>query len=209
MNGVLLLTMSGLILLGVVLPLISGVNNAREAARRQCSNNLRQILNRNPQLSVARGCFPAAFMPDKDGKPMHSWRVAILPFMEQGPLYNAYNFDVPWDDPANLTVGKTKVNAYLCPSDPEQDSLAPNYVMVTGPGTLNPGGKRINLGILDITDGTSYTLSVVETTNAHFLWTEPRDLSIETMSLKINDPKRPSISSYHPGERTRHSRTGR
>ena len=47
------------------------------------------------------GCFPPAYVADRDGKPMHSWRVLILPFLEQRELYNAYNFAEPWDGPNN------------------------------------------------------------------------------------------------------------
>ena len=200
MNGTLLLAMSCLILVGIVLPLLSGVNAAREAARRaQCVNNLKQIGLAPANYQSAHECFPAAFMPDKDGKPMHSWRVAILPFMEHSLVFNAYNFHVPWNDPANATVGKARISTYLCPSDTGQNPLAPSYVMVKGPGALFKRGKRLNLRLPEITDGLSNTIAVVETANADFLWTEPRDLSIDTMSLKINDPTRPSISSHHPG----------
>ncbi len=74
MNGALLLVMSCLILVGVVLPLIAAVNAAREAARRaMCVNNLKQIALAMHNYASANGCLPAAFMPDKDGKPMHSW----------------------------------------------------------------------------------------------------------------------------------------
>jgi translation elongation factor EF-Tu-like GTPase len=47
------------------------------------------------------GCFPPAYVADRDGKPMHSWRVLILPFLEQQELYHAYNFAEPWDGPNN------------------------------------------------------------------------------------------------------------
>ncbi len=72
--------------------------------------------------------------------------------------------------------------------------------MVTGPGTLFKPDKRSEPAVCrDIFDGTSNTLSVVETIGADYLWIEPRDLSTETMSFTINDPSRPSISSHHPG----------
>ena len=48
------------------------------------------------------GAFPAAYVADENGRPMHSWRVALLPFLEQSDLYSQYNFNEPWDSPENL-----------------------------------------------------------------------------------------------------------
>lgn len=47
------------------------------------------------------GGYPPAYIADCDGRPMHSWRVLILPFLEQQNLYAAYHFDEPWDGPNN------------------------------------------------------------------------------------------------------------
>ena len=52
----------------------------------------------------ANGCFPPAYIADKNGKPMHSWRVLILPYLDYDDLYKAYDFSEPWDGPKNKTA---------------------------------------------------------------------------------------------------------
>jgi uncharacterized protein DUF1559 len=47
------------------------------------------------------GTLPPAYIADAEGKPLHSWRVLLLPFLEQRELYEQYDFDEPWDGPNN------------------------------------------------------------------------------------------------------------
>src|SRR5262249_28978493 len=72
-----------------------------------------------------------------------------------------------------------------------------SYVAITGPGTMFPGASSARFA--DVTDGLSNTLMVVEVANVNIPWTAPQDLDLRTMSFQVNDPKRPSISSKHPG----------
>ena len=91
-----------LAIVGVLIALLlPAVQASREAARRmQCSNNLKQIGAGAAQVrSRNTGVFPPAFIPDKNGKPMHSWRVLILPYLERKGLYDQYRFNEPWDSP--------------------------------------------------------------------------------------------------------------
>lgn len=82
--------------------LLTPRSGAREAARRaQCSNNLKQIAFSLHSYHDRYGCFPPAYIADEEGKPMHSWRVLILPFIEEQALYDRYAFTEPWDGPSN------------------------------------------------------------------------------------------------------------
>jgi prepilin-type processing-associated H-X9-DG protein len=148
-------------------------------------------------------------MPDREGRPMHSWRVAILPYLEQTTLFNAYNFYVPWNAAANVTVANAQVSVFTCPSDLESDRLHTDYCMITGPGTLHDPQRFGNPGLRDITDGTSYTIIVAEVANSGIHWLDPRvvtiDLgpsgyrSIDNSGLRINGQPGRWISSHHPG----------
>src|SRR5262249_16289055 len=141
--------------------------------------------------------FPPAYIADENGKPMHSWRVLILPFIEQSTVYNQYDFREPWDGPNNIKLLNSMPNNLACPSRFPSPTNLTTYVAVTGPGTIFPDGSRTE--IKDITDGTSNTLMIVEVANTDIPWTAPWDLDVRTMSFRINDPKRLGISSKHPG----------
>ncbi len=143
------------------------------------------------------GSFPPASIADANGKPMHSWRVLILPWMEYKELYNQYDFSEPWDSPNNIKLLDKMPRSFACPSWHDSTTNLTSYVAMTGPGTIFPADHTTK--IADITDGTSNTLIVVEVANVNIPWTAPQDLDVRTMSVRINDTKRPGISSKHPG----------
>src|SRR4051812_12184722 len=61
------------------------------------------------------GCFPPPYIADVDGKPMHSWRTLILPYIDNKALYDAYNFNQPWDGPDNRRIADVRIACYRCP----------------------------------------------------------------------------------------------
>jgi len=183
---------------GLLAMLARGVLNAREAARRsQCTCNLCSIKLALHNYHEAYKTLPPAYIADANGKPMHSWRVLLLPFMEQSTLYNQYDFSEPWNGPTNIKLLDRMPRYLACPSRSTNPTKLTSYVVITGPGTMFPGTGSIKFA--DITDGLSNTLMVVEVANVNNPWTAPWDLDVRTMSFQINDPKRPGISSKHPG----------
>jgi Protein of unknown function (DUF1559) len=184
-----------LIVGGLVGVLGRAMRQAKEAARAsQCICNLCMIKMALLNYHEANGSFPPAYVADATGRPMHSWRVLILPFMEQPALYNAYNMAEPWDGPNNRKLLEQRPNVYNCPSRVGEPTLT-SYVAITGPGTAFPGSKATKLG--DIHDGPGQTILVSEISNVDIAWSEPRDLDVKTMSWVIDDPSKPSISSPH------------
>jgi hypothetical protein len=189
--------------LGVLVWLIRAWDTAREAARHpQCHSNLKQIHLALLNYHSVYGSFPPAHVDDANGKPMHSWRVLILPFLEQSALYNAYNFNEPWNGPSNSKLITMMPTNYACPSrypnlysSGSRPSMT-NFAAISGPGTIFPDGATVK--DVDIKDGDESTLMVAEVANVDIPWTEPRDLDVRTMSLMVNDPKHAGISSTHP-----------
>jgi len=182
------------ILVALLLP---AVQSAREAARRsQCTNNLKQIALAMHNYHDTYKSFPPAYIADESGRPMHSWRVLILPFLEQGPLFDQYNFDEPWDSPENLVLADLMPDVFRCPSDVSSGPLETSYAMIVGPGTLFDGVDPA--GFRDILDGTSNTLLSVEAAGSGIHWMEPRDLDFEQLRLQINGPAGFGIRSHHP-----------
>jgi prepilin-type processing-associated H-X9-DG protein len=189
------LLVCGGILTALLLP---AVQAAREAAKHaQCSNNLREISLAMLRYEQAYGCFPPAYVADKKGKPMHSWRVLLLPYMGQQNLYNQYRFNEPWDGPNNRRISDLALGLYQCPTQPDRKEPTTNYMMVVGPHTISDGphSRRISA----ITDGVSNTIMLVEVADSDTWWAEPRDLNFDEINFKINSSKRQGISSYHPG----------
>jgi Protein of unknown function (DUF1559) len=186
-----------LIIGGLVGVLVPAMRAAKEAARAsQCLCNLCSIRLALLNYHDVNGCFPPAYVADATGKPMHSWRVLILPFMEQSTLYNTYSMAEPWDGPNNRKLLEKRPNVYACPSRFGGPTLT-SYVAIVGPGTAFPGSKTTKRG--DVHDGPENTILVAEVSNVDIAWTEPRDLDVRTMSWVIDDPSKPGISSPHYG----------
>jgi prepilin-type processing-associated H-X9-DG protein len=132
---------------------------------------------------------------------MHSWRVLILPFMEQHQLYGLYRFDEPWDGPNNSKLHKYGLPYNKCaaddPTGPEKSDTETSYLVVVGPQTAFPGD--ICTALSDITDDKGNTILVVEVQNSGIHWMEPRDLHVTQMARRINAAKGQGISSKHRG----------
>ena len=104
----------GFLLIGLMLP---AVRTARPAARRmQCSNNLKQIGLAVANYEAAYRQLPPAYTIDPNGKPLHSWRTLILPYLEQAELYAKVDLTKPWDDPANDEVRSASIGVFQCPA---------------------------------------------------------------------------------------------
>ncbi len=189
------------ILLVGVLMLLPSTGTPREVNRRmQCANNLKQIGLAMLNYEQANGHFPPAFIADKNGKPMHSWRVLLLPYMEQKVLYDQYRFDEPWNSPHNKELASRIPAAYRCPTDDPAPSTT-SYAMLVGLHAFSdgPNGRRVE----EIKDGLSNTIMVVECAGSDINWMEPRDIDVEKMPLAIQSPSNdgpptnPGISSRH------------
>jgi hypothetical protein len=172
--------LGGMCLVGILVALLlPAVQAAREAARRSsCQNNLKQIALALHNYNDVYGSLPPAYVADENGKPMHSWRVLILPFLEQQALYDQYKFDEPWDGPNNSRLAQTIVSVYGCPSE-GQLSANTSYVAVVGPNTAFQGDQPVKFR--DITDGLSNTLMVIDAANTGINWMEPRDLDMTSV----------------------------
>ena len=116
---------------------------------------------------------------DKTAKPLLSWRVAILPYIEEGELYNAFDHDKPWDDPKNMKLIARMPKLYMIPGVAAKEGMT-HYRTLVGPGTLlNPiekAGKLIaKFKLPGVPDRTSNVIMVVEATEPT-IWTKPDDL---------------------------------
>ncbi|HEV3341674.1 MAG TPA: DUF1559 domain-containing protein [Pirellulales bacterium] len=178
--------------------LVPAVEQAREASRRSsCNCNLKQIGLALQTYADVYKAFPPAYIIDARGNRMHSWRVLILPYLEQKPLYDQYDFNEPWNGPHNSLLAKYMPPAYRCPSDDLSRPGETSYATIDGPGTFLSGSKGSSFG--DIKDGTSMTLAVVEAAGSGINWMEPRDVPFGSLAGGIMSSAKPGISSRHDG----------
>ncbi len=110
------------ILVGLLLP---AVQQAREAARRmQCSNNCKQLgLALHNYESTHRSLPPSRINLTAPKIFQQSWTAMIMPYIEQGNVYNAYSMGTPWYAPVNDPLTTTKIATMLCPSAPSDRDL--------------------------------------------------------------------------------------
>jgi hypothetical protein len=161
--------------------LLPAVQSARMAAHTsQEMNNMKQIALAALNYHDVQGHYPTDVY-DNDGKPLLSWRVELLPYMEQQTLYNEFHRDEPWDSPHNLALLERMPPTLASPSGAQQPGKT-RYVALKGDGTVFRGKEPVKLA--HITDGTSRTLLVAQAAPGHAVeWTKPADIEY--------DPDRP------------------
>lgn len=202
--AIMLLTLNGLF----TLLLLPATPRANEAARQtQCRNNLRFLglgfLNAADQL----GALPPAVAGSE--KP-RSWRVDLLPFVDEKPRRARYDDSATWDSPANLMLAKEFVHAYDCPSQGNvtggrdaEGRFFSAYAAVTGAGSAFSDSARPLFP--KYPDGASQTLLLVEACGQEIVWTEPRDVDLSSTPIGVNlngttPTHSPGLgSSYHAG----------
>lgn len=132
----------------------------------------------------ASGKLPPAVVYGKDGRPLYSRRVVILPYLEQKELYYAFHLDEPWDSPHNIQLLPRIPYAYIPPGS--KKSIVPfGYTfchVFVGKQTPFEDGKQPTLKAIQEADGTFSTFLVVEGSEA-VPWTKPEDIPF--------DPKKP------------------
>ena len=173
--------------------LTAGPGSGPISPRGGCQSNLKSISMALRAYHDDHGCFPPAYVADANGKPMHSWRVLLVPYLSWGS-FGAYDLDEPWDGPGNILLAKSAMPDFRCPAAANDKGPYTNYVAVTGAGTVFDGPKGCRES--EITDGLAKTIMLVEIADSDIPWTAPRDLSLETLNLKIN-ADRHGISSNH------------
>jgi hypothetical protein len=204
------------ILIGLLVPAFQQVREA--AARINSQTNLKEIGLALHNYHSTHNRFPPAVVYDKDGRPMHSWRVLILPYLtdpQATALYKQYRFDQPWDGPANLAILAQMPKAYRDPARPlPADSTF--YQVFNGPGAMFDGDPRAGLQpftvngvdlriggrdapkLFQVMDGSSNTLMVVESDRA-VPWTKPEDIAVDVQQgqrplPRLGDPGKPTVN---------------
>jgi hypothetical protein len=175
--------------IGLLLPAVQNVRGA--ANRMKSSNNMKQMALAAHNYNDTYNELPGnSYSPD--GKPLLSWRVHILPYIEQNNLYMQFKLDEPWDSPNNIKLLNQMPKVYANPNEPALTSKtyyrgfsSPGAVFENRPGArpmlnkqkLNQGplGKLEPFSIGSIKDLSSETILFIEA-GEPVEWTKPEDL---------------------------------
>jgi hypothetical protein len=198
LSSILLITV-GLGLLIVLL--VPAVKSARQASLRvQCMNNLKQIQLALLNYESANGSMPPAYIADAQGKPMHSWRVLILPYLGETALYNRYNLSEPWNGPNNSKLAQYMPDTYRCPGQTDGKTSRTSetqYVAIVDPAAAWPGST--GRPIRQFSDGTSLTITVIEASGLGIQWMDPRDVSLDEAIELLTTKPRSGHAHVHDG----------
>ncbi len=191
----------------------SPLERLRAAARRTASmNHLKQLGLAFHNYASAYDRFPPAAVIGPDGKPWHSWRVLILPFLEENGLYEQYDFSQPWDSPKNLAVAEKMPAVFRDPAREGPPDTFADYAAITGEDAIfQPevvamksaddfaacltAGKKVSFA--SVTDGTSNTILFATLDPARKIpWTKPEDVVLDDAFPGIGKPA--GIGAIHP-----------
>jgi len=190
-----------IVIIGILVALLlPATPAARESARRmQCSNYMKQIVLGFDNYHDKHGCFPPAYTVDEDGKPLHSWRVLILPYIEQRDLYEKIRLDEPWDSEHNRQFHTEAPTIFRCPSGSPPETVpvpAPAacfYSVIDGAEAAFFGSQtRSKADVKELRE----TIFLVER-RIPVNWMDPsNEMTFETACKGINADAM-GISSYH------------
>jgi type II secretory pathway pseudopilin PulG len=165
--------------------LLPAVQAAREAARRnQSMNNMKQLMLSLLNYEAAERTYPAYANFNADGKPLLSWRVHILPFLEQQALYQQFHLDEPWDSDHNKKLIAKMPAVFLNPgSNLALGDGKTSYLGVKGEDSLFDGSEK-GRSMRELTDGTSNSIALVAVDDdAAVIWTKPADWEPDAADL--------------------------
>lgn len=144
------------------------------AARQLSAKNLQKLVIAMHNYHEVNEHFPPAAIYDKNDKPLLSWRVLILPYLDQNDLFGQFHLNEPWDSKHNKPLLAKMPKQYAPPlSGKTKEKYGTFYQVFAGKGTMFEGKEGKSLR--DITDGTSNTIAIIEAAEA-VPWTKPVDL---------------------------------
>ncbi len=159
-------------------PFFDLVAGGGASERSIATNNLKQMGLAMHNHDSAYGFLPPAATLGKKGKKLLSWRVAILPYIEQNQLYQQFKLDEPWDSEHNLKVVKDNPmpKVYAMPGTKNLDDKKTHFQVFTGNGAWFDGVGPTKFP--DITDGTSNTIMIAAAAKA-VDWAKPDDIEFD------------------------------
>ena len=186
-----------ILVVGILIGMLSPPRAAHRASfRTMHANQIRQIDLAILHYESVHGHFPPAYIADKNGTPMHSWRVLILPYLEQQAVFDQYDFDEPWNGPNNSKLAdQLQGGPFASIPYPSSERIEmTGFKLVTGPGTAFVEDRTT--GFLDILDGSSNVIMLVDDNAKPVNWMSPADVTLEEATELFDREKAKPAWSY-------------
>ncbi len=161
----------------------AAVNLANKSEANVVKNHLKEITLAMHNYHDVNSHFPAEAIRDAEGRPLLSWRVAILPFIDKGKLYKEFHLNEPWDSPHNKRLIEQMPQEFQPGSAQLRYEGKTTILVPVGKGTIF--GEKQGLAINDIPDGTANTIFIVDADRKYAVpWTKPEDLNVDGVDAK-------------------------
>lgn len=160
--------------------------------RRQSMRNLMQFGIAMHNYHEVYSHFPPAALRDAKGKPLLSWRVLLLPYLDQSKLYKEFHLEEPWDSPNNKKLIERMPDVYRSNAARLKPGYT-TYLVPVGKGTIfeDPNGMNYR----GLKDGTANTIMVVDAADeSAVIWTKPDDWQFDPQH-----PLRGLLGHYEKG----------
>jgi len=144
---------------------------------KQASENMKNVLLAVHNFESAYGHLPADIV-DGDGKAILSWRVMILPYLEEDELYRKFKLDEPWDSKANKELIESIPKIYTPVRGKPKEKGMTFLRGFVGKDAFFEAGRKLRIADIFGGDGASNTVAVVEA-GEPCLWTKPEDLPFD------------------------------
>lgn len=148
------------------------------ANRAKSKQNLQTQMKAMHKYLEEHGRFPPAAVYDREGKPLLSWRVLLLPYLGEEELFKEFKLDESWDSPHNKKLINRIPKAYVPANIPRDESSAIFYKVFVGKGAAFEKGRTQGTSVPDFKDGTVCTILIVEAREA-VSWTKPSELEYD------------------------------
>lgn len=178
------------LIFALIVPATRGTRQG--AYRSSCRNKIFKIPKALDAYYEDHGSYPPAYTVDANGKPLHSWRTLLLPYLGEEELYKSIDLTKPWDDPVNAIALNTVVEIYQCPSLSFEELHRTTYLTIVSPQSCLRAGTPTTKQ--EITDGLNKTVVVIEVPeNFAVPWMAPQDVDeatfVDTLREQMPEPK--------------------
>ena len=168
----------------------------------KCMDNARTVALAILNYANKYRQFPPAYVCDSAGRPLYSWRVLILPFLEEAELYGEFRLDEPWDSSHNLTLLEKCPKIFQCPAlefDPTKGETT--YAMIVGPDAISNGPKSIEVNGFG---KPQESVILIAESNRRIPWMAPKDIPVESLLFGLIKPNEetadaPGVAASHNG----------